>query len=423
LAQVALLSLQNLPLFPFACNARIDSAATMADYYDPFGMDEDQAAAEAATPAVAVTGSEDTGGVATKGFKRGLTSSIHQKIVDTAEWSILEIMKSDRMWYDNTCNLEDWRHRDVKFERGQNMVYVIFNRPNENNSLQDTITNGFDDAMMTLMDTPSVRVAVLTGEGRMFCAGGDPKMWQAAARRAKGEILDGDGTVGYRIKMKPFSEETTKHLALLAEKGSKSRAFRDTMAEDEYFDPTKLFAAKQWHTWTNLPCFTICLANGSAMGGGVGFASICDYVISVKKAYFTTSEVKIGVIPATISPYVAARIGAANAKRFFATAENLKADKAQDAGLVNEVVENMKEGHEKIKGMLKTLSACAPSAVRNIKTLVLTISGQPLTEAIMFYSAYQEGVNLNSSEAKAGLEAEAKGEPKPWEQDAIIPLY
>merc|ERR1719497_247922 len=106
----------------------------------------------------------------------------------------------------------------------------------------------------------------------------------------------------------------------------------------------RLVGAKSQNAIQLLPQFTICLANGSAMGGGIGVVCCCDYVIAVKKAYFVLSEVKIGVIPATISPYVIAKIGTSNAKRFFCEAENISASKAQEYGMVNEVVENMKEG-------------------------------------------------------------------------------
>merc|ERR1719356_2243497 len=91
----------------------------------------------------------------------------------------------------------------------------------------------------------------------------------------------------------------------------------------------QLSAAKQWDTWAKLPQFTICLVNGSAMGGGVGCVCCCDYVIAVKKAYFVLSEVKIGVIPATISPYVIAKIGIANSKKLFCCAENYNAERAK----------------------------------------------------------------------------------------------
>merc|ERR1719379_1486220 len=109
------------------------------------------------------------------------------------------------------------------------------------------------------------------------------------------------------------------------------------------------------------------MVQGHAMGGGVGLASICDVVIAIKNAQFVLSEVRLGVIPATISPYVVSRIGVANAKRLFCTAENLKAEQAKAIGLVNEVVENVAEGHKMIKEICDKITACAPSAVSAAK--------------------------------------------------------
>merc|ERR1719456_311534 len=96
--------------------------------------------------------------------------------------------------------------------------------------------------------------------------------------------------------------------------------------------------AKFLYMFQTLPQLTIALVQGSAMGGGVGLASICDVVIAVKNAYFVLSEVRLGVIPATISPYVVAKLGVANAKRLFCTAENCSAEMGKKMGLVQHVI-------------------------------------------------------------------------------------
>merc|ERR1712039_864209 len=146
----------------------------------------------------------------------------------------------------------------------------------------------------------------------------------------------------------------------------------------------RLGAAKQWDCWAKLPQFTICLANGSAMGGGVGCVCCCDYIISVKKAYFVLSEVKIGVIPATISPYVVAKLGESNSKRFFCAAENLAAARAKELGIVNEVVADMQEGQDRIKAMCELMSSCSPDTVCRVKRLVFCCSGRPFDEGLLF---------------------------------------
>ena len=89
--------------------------------------------------------------------------------------------------------------------------------------------------------------------------------------------------------------------------------------------------------------YTVALVNGSAMGGGFGFLCCCDCVIAKKTAFFALSEVKLGVIPATISPYVLAKIGPGNARRLFMTGETVNGDKGMSIGLVQEVVATNEE--------------------------------------------------------------------------------
>merc|ERR1719469_1594500 len=155
---------------------------------------------------------------------------------------------------------------------------------------------------------------------------------------------------------------------------------------DGNVDLGRVIGAKQQLAMQLLPQFTICLANGSAMGGGVGLVCCCDYVIAVKKAYFVLSEVKIGVIPATISPYVIAKIGTSNAKRFFCAAENLSAQRAKDYGIVDEVVDNMKEGHKRIQEIVKLISECGPRAVESYKQIIAGTSGVPFSKALDHYT-------------------------------------
>jgi len=200
----------------------------------------------------------------------------------------------------------------------------------------------------------------------------------------------------------------------LAERAMKAGAFPDGNV-----NLGRLQAAKQWHTWSLLPQFTICLANGSAMGGGVGCVCCCDYVISVKRAYFVLSEVKIGVIPATISPYVIAKMGVSNAKRLFCCAENLTATRAQEVEMVNEVVENMREGHERIKEICKVMSNCGPNAVALCKQLVNCVSGVPFTEGLQHRTCQLEGDSYESEQGKTGINCADKKTPPPWIAEPI----
>lgn len=326
--------------------------------------------------------------------------------------------KPDLMWHTPTCDSYDWKHKDVKFEVSDGIAYVILNRPSENNSMNDTLGAGINDALYALHARPDIRVAVFTGEGRMFCAGGDPKSWQAEARQARGEIFEGDGTVGNHIPLKPQTDEVMEHLYHLGQRAVAAGAFPSGVP-----DIGRLCAALQWHTWTTLPQFTIALVNGSAMGGGVGCVCCCDMPIACKKAFFTLSEVRIGVIPATISPYVVAKIGTVNAKRLFCTAENLSAVRAKEIGMVTEVVENMKEGHIRIKEILAQVSLCGPRAVETTKRLCVGVANRPINEPLMFYTAAMASKAAATDEAKMGKEAAKANKPMPWEAAPIVPLY
>lgn len=300
-------------------------------------------------------------------------------------------------------------------EVGTGIAMVIFNRPNENNSLQDTINFGVNDALYALHARKDFRVAIFTGEGRMYCAGGDPKAWQSNAARLRGEVIEGDGTVANRcVEAAPPSPKVVESANALQARAYHAGAHR--------YGPVsygQLAAAKQWHTWYTLPQFTICLVNGSAMGGGVGCVCCCDYVIAVKKAYFVLSEVKIGVIPATISPYVIAKIGTSNAKRFFCAAENLTAARAKEYGIVDEVVENMKEGHQRIQEIVKQISEMGPKAVESYKEVVAGTSGMPYGKALVHYMCRMQAQAADGEEAKAGLAADAAKRPTPWAETPI----
>jgi len=328
------------------------------------------------------------------------------KVEEQKPWARPKPTGPDLLFATNTHTVDDWAHHDVLMKVGNKIVYVIFNRPNENNSMQDTLGAGINDSLLALHARPDIRVAVFTAEGRMYCAGGDPKGWQAQAAALKSGVYTGDGTVGVRIPLKPASPEQQMHMYNLTMKATK------TMGEQA--DTGRLCAAKQWDCWAKLPQFTICLANGSAMGGGVGCVCCCDYVISVKKAYFVLSEVKIGVIPATISPYVVSKLGESNCKRFFCAAENLQAPRAKELGIVNEVVADMKEGHERIKAMCETLSKCGPNAVKGAKELCFTTASRAWDEGLLFQTLGLHSLACEGEEAKLGMEGKT-----PWEGDTI----
>merc|ERR1712107_59947 len=113
------------------------------------------------------------------------------------------------------------------------------------------------------------------------------------------------------------------------------------------------------------------MGNGSAMGGGVGLVCVCDMVVAVRTAHATLSEVKLGVIPAVISPHVIRTIGTANAKRLFCTAENANMQTAMEIGLVQRIVNDVSEFPAVIKEIATKVQACSPGAVASAKQVIL----------------------------------------------------
>lgn len=245
----------------------------------------------------------------------------------------------------------------------------------------------------------------------MFCAGGDPKAWQSQAAAMKGEMdmSKGDGTVGVRIPLRPASHEAIAAMDAMGIRAVKMGAF-----PAHAIDIGRCVGTKNLNMMVNLPQFTIGLINGSAMGGGVGWLCAMDYVIAVRRAYIVLSEVKIGVIPATISPYVVQKMGVSRSKRFFCCAENLTASRAKDYGIVDEVVDNMREGHEKVKAVVEKMCPLGPRGVEIAKIAVCGVWGASLGDALSRYTTRLQSRTVNSEEGRAGADALKSGTLPPW---------
>jgi len=290
-----------------------------------------------------------------------------------------------------TCTAENWDNPDFKFEIANSVAYLTINRPEVANTINQGVTNGFGNACAILKDRPDVRVAVLTGAGRMFCAGADPKGMLASS----GEVNVGAPKPGHEI-------------VGLADAivGNKKGAYA--------------FAATLYQV-AQVPQYTIACVNGSAMGGGVGLLCICDLVIAVKQAYITLSEVKLGMIPATISPHVLGKMRVTNAKRLFCTAENLKATTAQEMGLVQHVVDN-KEGFEPIiKDVCAKLQQVAPGSLRTSKEIMLNVMNGTISNSMIEYTVEQYVKCRKGPEAEGAMKALTEKKKPSWLEEPIVP--
>ncbi len=208
-------------------------------------------------------------------------------------------------------------------ERG--VASLTLNRPDLRNAFDDAFIAALTKILKKISADPKVRVLQLRGAGKAFCAGGD---------------------LGWMQRMVNYSYE-------------ENLADADALAELMF-------------TLNNLPCPTIAVVHGAAYGGGVGLAACCDLAIASREAQFCLSEVKLGIIPAIISPYVLSKIGEKAMRRFSLTAEVFDATAAKAMQLVDEVVspEALEATAEKFTQMLLQN---APEAIAKMKALLQRI--------------------------------------------------
>merc|ERR1712113_162422 len=155
------------------------------------------------------------------------------------------------------------------------------------------------------------------------------------------------------------------------------------------------------------------------MGGGVGLICNCDMVVAVKSAHCTLSEVKLGVIPATISPHVIRTIGEANAKRLFSTAENCNMHAAMDFGLVQRIVNDVSEFPVVIAEMAKKIQNLASGALATTKQTILNTINEPTSQKMMTYVANEYARVRKDKECEEGMNALVHKKRPAWVEKKI----
>ncbi len=234
---------------------------------------------------------------------------------------------------------------------------VVFNRPEVKNAFNETLIAEIAEAMKTLSQDASVRVVVLAGAGDAFSAGADLAWMKRAAAFSAAE-----------------NKQDARRLA----------AMLNAIYECE--KPV------------------IALVHGACMGGGVGLAAACDIVIAAEDAFFALSEVRLGIIPAVISPFVLHAIGARQARRFFLTGERFDAAKAKEIGLAHMVC--LKAQMEAtLDGVVRNLLACGPAAQKEAKALIRLVAGRPIDDAVMEETAGLIARVRSTPEGKEGVGA------------------
>ena len=233
---------------------------------------------------------------------------------------------------------------------------LTLDRVEVHNAMNSQLIAEMQSALQLIEDSDDIRVLVLSGMGKTFCAGGDLNWMKANITKARNERVAESG-------------ELADMLAML----------------------------------DNLSKPLIGRIQGSAFGGGIGMMSVCDIAIGVDNAKFGLTEVKLGLTPATISPYVVKRMGATHARRNFLNARVFGAQEAQQMGLLTEVV-SAESLDDVIQQEINLLLKCAPSAIAMSKQLIRYVDIHN-DEENRSYTTNMLADVWETEEAKEGIDA------------------
>ncbi|HSE39637.1 MAG TPA: enoyl-CoA hydratase-related protein [Acidobacteriota bacterium] len=216
------------------------------------------------------------------------------------------------------------------------------------------------------MISNEVRAVVLSGEGNVFSAGGDLNWMRQSLNLSREENLD---------------------------------------------DALKL--ANMLLALDRLPVPLVGMIHGAAMGGGIGLVSVCDYVIASVDTIFSFSEVKLGIIPACIAPFVLRKIGPGHARALFTTAERFNANKAYDIGLIHQVASNRDELQQLTEKKVQEIKECGPNALRIAKKIIFDLLEPDDNKQLQFVAEILAGVRV-SEEGQEGLMAFLEKRKPEW---------
>ena len=258
------------------------------------------------------------------------------------------------------------QYKTLELTRDGAVTTVWMNRPEVFNAFDEQLIAELTQACCQLDHDDSVRVVVLAGRGRHFSAGADLNWMQRAANYSEAENL------------------------------ADARAF-----------------AGMLRTLFTLSKPTIARVHGAALGGGTGLTAACQMAIASDDAVFATSEVKFGIIPAVISPYVLQAIGPRQALRYFQSGERIRAERALAIGLVSDVAP-VDQLDARVATLAEALCSCGPHAQHAARALISAIQGRPLNGQTDEETAQRIARQRASAEAREGIAAFLHKRPPSW---------
>ena len=266
------------------------------------------------------------------------------------------------------------KHLALSFEHKGKVLRVKINRPEVRNAFNEELIEEFHQVFAAVTqekgkDFEKVQAILLQGEGAAFCGGGDLKWMKKSLELSKEENLD------------------------------------------DCLKLTQMFLAMD-----RVPVPVIGLVHGFAIGGGVGLVSICDHVIAEEETVFSLSEVKLGLIPACIGPFVLSKIGFSQSRSLFVSGERFKAKKAEKIGLVHEVVASggLEAAAQKVLGQMLDGGPDAIKAAKNLlQTLQRDLVHEDFEKSLEFAAAELANLRVRP-EAQEGLKAFLEKRSPSW---------
>jgi len=256
----------------------------------------------------------------------------------------------------------------VTYEKDGRLARVTFNRPEIHNAFNGTVIEEMADVFARIDKDDDLRLVLLTGKGKSFCAGADLN-WM---------------------------------------RGVIKQSFEENLAESNAL-------ADLFYAVYTCRRPVIGRINGAAIGGGTGFVAVCDIAIAARSAKFSFSEVKIGVVPACIGPYVVKKMGEGKARELFITGERMNGDRAYEVGLVNRVVDD-DQLDQAVDDLVKSVLSSGPEAVAMAKRLVSAVPGMT-PEQFKPFTAEMIAKLRVSDEGQEGMDAFLNKRKPNWVTD------
>ena len=253
-------------------------------------------------------------------------------------------------------------YKTLLVDEADGVLTVTLNRPEVHNAFnEELIAEAID--LFSGLGASTARAVVLRGTGPNFCAGAD---------------------LNWMSRMVSYTRD------------------------ENVRDSSQL--ARMYALMNECPLPVVGRIQGAAIGGGVGLVAVCDIAIAARDAKFGLSEVKLGILPAVISPYVIARIGETHARALFLTGERFDAERALCIGLVHRVVDDVDAA---VAESINQLRTSGPEAVRECKKLIAYVASHDLIDAIP-YTIEAIATRRVSEEGQGGMGAFLKKEKTPW---------